>query len=113
MASTSLSKAEKSYVQTSLLSTPPLRGDGRSPHEFRAIALETGVSPLANGSARIDIGRNAHDGGGGTEILAGVKLEVEDVQDGDGIDGGKVICTVSWYVMRFFLVALFPRFLAV
>jgi exosome complex component RRP42 len=100
MASTSLSKAEKSYVQTSLLSTPPLRGDGRSLHDFRAIALETGVSPLANGSARLDIGRNVHDGGGGTEILAAIKLEVEDVEDGDGIDGGRVVCTVSWYVMR-------------
>jgi hypothetical protein len=99
MASTSFSKAEKSYVQTSLLLTLPLRGDGRSLHDFRTISLETGVSPLANGSARLDIGRNAHDGGGGTEVLAAVKLEVEDVQDGEGIDGGRVVCTVSWYVV--------------
>jgi len=94
MATISFSKAEKSYVQTSLLSTPALRGDGRSLHDFRAIALETGVSPLANGSARLDIGRNAYDGGGGTEILAAVKLEVEDVENGDGIDGGRIVCTV-------------------
>jgi len=99
MASTSFSKAEKSYVQTSFLLTLPLRGDGRSLHDFRTISLETGVSPLANGSARLDIGRNAHDGGGGTEVLAAVKLEVEDVQDGEGIDGGRVVCTVSWYVV--------------
>jgi hypothetical protein len=100
---TSFSKAEKSYVQTSLLSTPPLRADGRSLYDFRAIALETGISPLANGSARLNIGRNAHDGGGGTEVLAAAKLEVEDVEDGDGIDGGRLICTVSWYVTRRFL----------
>jgi exosome complex component RRP42 len=95
----SLSKAEQSYIQTSLLSTPPLRGDGRSLRDFRTIALETGVSPLANGSARLDIGRNPIDGGGGTEVLAAVKLEVEDVEDGDGVDGGRVVCTVSWYVV--------------
>lgn len=94
----SLSKAEKSYVQTSLLSTPPLRGDGRSLQDFREIALETGVAPLANGSARVDIGRNAHDGGGGTEVLAAVKLEVEDAETGDGVDGGRVVCAVSWCV---------------
>lgn len=96
MASTSLSKAEISYVQASLLSTPPLRGDGRFLDDFRTIALETGISPLANGSARLGIGRNAHDGGGGTEVLAAVKLEVEDVEDGDGIDGGRIVCSVSW-----------------
>jgi len=95
----SLSRAEKSYVQSSLLSTPPLRGDGRSLYDFRAIALETGGSPLANGSARLNVGRNAHDGGGGTEVLAATKLEVEDVEDGDGIDGGRLVCTVSWYVL--------------
>jgi len=104
MATISFSKAEKSYVQTSLLSTPALRGDGRSLHDFRAIALETGVSPLANGSARLDIGRNAYDGGGGTEILAAVKLEVEDVENGDGIDGGRIVCTVCWSVIIIFFI---------
>lgn len=96
MASTSLSKAEKSYICTSLLSDPPLRGDGRSLTDFRAIALETGVSPLANGSARLDLGRNAHNGGGSTEILAASKLEVEDVERGEGVDGGRLTCTVTW-----------------
>ncbi|EGN97246.1 hypothetical protein SERLA73DRAFT_123997 [Serpula lacrymans var. lacrymans S7.3] len=91
----SLSKAEKSYIQSSLLSKPPLRADGRALYDFRAVALETGVAPLANGSARINIGRNAHDGGGGTEILAAVKLEVETVADGEGVDGGRVVGTVS------------------
>lgn len=102
MNTISLSKAEKSYVQSSLLSTPPLRIDGRSLHDFRTIALETGVSPLANGSARLDIGRNLQDGGGGTEVLAAVKVEVEDVENGDGVDGGRVVCTVSWYAFFYF-----------
>lgn len=99
MATVLSSKAEKSYVQTALLSTPAHRGDGRSLYDFRTIALETGVSPLANGSARLDIGRSTNDGGGGTEVLAAVKLEVEDVEDGDGVDGGRIVCTVSWYAV--------------
>ncbi|KAF8130595.1 ribosomal protein S5 domain 2-type protein [Boletus edulis] len=98
---TSLSKAEKSYIQSSLLSDPPLRLDGRSLEDYRPIALETGVVPLANGSAKVCIGRPGRGGyvqeaggvGGGTEVVAGVKLEVAGVGDGEG--GGKVACTVS------------------
>ncbi|KAF9466718.1 ribosomal protein S5 domain 2-type protein [Collybia nuda] len=92
MASISLSKAEKSYIQTGLLSNPPLRADGRSSLDFRSVALETGVAPLANGSARISIGRTSN--GGGTEVLAAAKLEVESVGE-DGVDGGRIMCTVS------------------
>jgi exosome complex component RRP42 len=99
---TSLSKAEKAYIQSSLLSDPPLRLDGRSPEDYRLIALEAGVAPLANGSARVCIGRSGRGGdteeaggtGGGTEVVVGVKLEVDAV--GDDEDGGKVVCTVSW-----------------
>ncbi|KAJ6463966.1 ribosomal protein S5 domain 2-type protein [Mycena sanguinolenta] len=96
MASVSTSKAEISYIQTGLLSNPPLRADGRGLHDFRAIALETGVAPLANGSAHLTIGKNPHDSGGGTEILAAAKLEVETV-DGlsEGVNGGRIVCTVS------------------
>lgn len=90
-----LSKAEKSYIQTGLLSTSPSRTDGRSLHEFRSVALETGVAPLANGSAKLSIGRSAHDGAGGTQVLAAVKVEVENVAD-DMPDTGRVVCTVSW-----------------
>jgi exosome complex component RRP42 len=99
MASVSLSKAEKSYIQAGLLSSPPLRADGRLPFDFRSVALETGVAPLANGSARVNIGRTAN-GGGGTEVLAAAKLEVESIDD-DGIDGGRIVCTVSWFVLQF------------
>ncbi|KAJ7132904.1 ribosomal protein S5 domain 2-type protein [Mycena crocata] len=97
MTSMSSSKAEISYIQSGLLSDPPLRADGRALHDFRTISLETGVAPLANGSAHINIGKNPHDGGGGTEVLAAAKLEVEtvDLGHGDGADGGRVVCTVS------------------
>ncbi|KAJ7583285.1 ribosomal protein S5 domain 2-type protein [Mycena floridula] len=94
MTSTSISKSEKSYAQSGFLSDPPRRLDGRVLHEFRSIALETGVSPLANGSARLNLGKSLHDGGGGTEIMAASKLEVENVEDG-GIDGGRIVCTVT------------------
>jgi exosome complex component RRP42 len=100
MASISLSKAEKSFIQAGLLSNPPSRADGRSLLDFRAIALETGIAPLANGSARLNIGR-AHDGSGGTEVLAASKLEVENI-DEEGVEGGRIVCTVSWSVSLFF-----------
>ncbi|KIM63308.1 hypothetical protein SCLCIDRAFT_1214388 [Scleroderma citrinum Foug A] len=97
---TTLSKAEISYIRSSLLSDPPLRADGRSPDDFRLIALETGVAPLANGSARVSIGRAgqgrdrlAEGGNGGTEVVAAVKLEVDGI--GEGQEGGNVICSVS------------------
>jgi RNase PH-related exoribonuclease len=93
----SVSKSEKSYIQVGLLSNPPLRADGRSLRDFRTIALETGPAPLANGSARLNMGRNPHDGGGGTEVLAAVKLESENIQD-EGVEGGRIVCTVSWFV---------------
>ncbi|KAI3603973.1 exosome component [Moniliophthora roreri] len=90
----SISKAEKSFIQAGILGNPPRRADGRSLHDFRPIALETGVAPLSNGSARLNIGRNPHDGSGGTEVLAAVKLEVENVEE-DGADGGRIVCSVS------------------
>lgn len=98
MASILLSKSERAYTQASLQATPPLRADGRDLLDFRTVLLETGVAPLANGSARLNIGKIAREGGGGTEILAAVKLEVEDVETGDGVDGGRVVCSVTWCV---------------
>ncbi|MBU2561270.1 MAG: exosome complex protein Rrp42 [Nanoarchaeota archaeon] len=44
------------------------RLDGRKPHEYREIKIETGVSKNAEGSAKVKIGD--------TEVIAGVKLEV-------------------------------------
>lgn len=98
MATQLVSKAERAYIQASLQATPPLRADGRGLLDFRTVLLETGVAPLANGSARLNIGKMAHEGGGGTEVLAATKLEVEDMETGDGVDGGRVVCSVSWCV---------------
>ena len=96
-ATVSLSKSEKSYIQSALETVPPLREDGRALHDFRAVLLATGVAPLANGSARVNIGKSPEQGGGGAEVLAATKLEVESVENGDGQDGGRIACTVTWY----------------
>lgn len=93
-APTSVSKSEKAYIQASLHATDALRADGRTLKDFRTVFLETGVAPLANGSARVNLGKAPHEGGSGTEVIAAVKLEVEDVENGDGVDGGRVACTV-------------------
>jgi exosome complex component RRP42 len=95
----SLSKSEKSYIQTALREPSPIRADGRSLLGYRSIALETGAASLANGSARVNIGKTAgEESGSGTEVIAAAKLEVENVLEGDGVDGGRVVCTVSWFV---------------
>lgn len=103
----SSSKSEQAYIRSSLLADPPLRLDGRSPTDYRPIALETGVAPLANGSARVNIGGAALNGTGGnlagTEVVAAVKLEVEDVSraKSERRQEGRVSCNVSWYAMHF------------
>ena len=105
MAFKALSKSEKTYIQTSLQSPSPLRGDGRSLHQFRAITLQTGVVPIANGSAHLDLGRSSDESMGGTEVLAAAKLEVEDIATAVGSgtstgveEGGRIACFVSWCV---------------
>lgn len=95
----SISKSERAYIQTALHASPPFRADGRGLSDYRTVLLETGVAPLANGSARINIGKAPQEGGGGTEVIAAVKLEVENVADsGEGQDGGRIVCNVSWCV---------------
>ncbi len=100
MTSILLSKAEKSYILTGLTTTQtgPNRADGRSLTDYRTIALETGVAPLANGSARLSIGRNLNDNGGGTEVLAAAKLEVESLDEAFGEETleGRFVVNVSW-----------------
>jgi exosome complex component RRP42 len=49
--------------------TKGMRYDGRKMDEYRPITIETGVSHMAEGSARVKIG--------GTEVIAGVKLGVD------------------------------------
>ena len=110
MAFKALSKSEKAYIQTSLQAQSPLRGDGRSLHEFRSVTLQTRVVPIANGSAHLNLGRSSDESIGGTEVLAAAKLEVEDIAsasaaaldnsngDGNGVEGGRIACSVSWCV---------------
>jgi len=85
-----ISKSEASYIQSSLLATAPLRGDGRSLLDYRPIAIETGVAPTSNGSSRAVVG--------GTEVIVGIKLEVEDhfSVGGEGRDGGRIDSVVTW-----------------
>ena len=95
----SISKSERAYIQTSLQAKPPFRADGRGLTDYRTVFLETGVAPLANGSARVNLGKSAHEGGGGTEVIAAVKLEVEDVENGDGVDGGYATAADLWHCL--------------
>ncbi len=101
MAFKALSKSEKAYIQTSLQAQSPLRADGRSLHEFRAVTLQTGVVSIANGSAHLNLGRSSDESIGGTEVLAAAKLEVEDTaaaNGSSGVEGGRIVCMVSWCV---------------
>jgi exosome complex component RRP42 len=103
MAFKALSKSEKAYIQTSLQAQSPLRGDGRSLYEFRSVTIQTRVVPIANGSAHLNLGRSSDASIGGTEVLAAAKLEVEDIAStsatpGSGVEGGRIVCTVSWCV---------------
>lgn len=94
-----LSKAEKSYIRTGILSNPPSRADGRALTALRLISVHLGVAGLANGSARLSIGRTVtvSPHGGGTEVLAATNLEVETIGPGsEAVDGGRIVCTVTW-----------------
>ncbi|KAG8718062.1 hypothetical protein FRC09_013237 [Ceratobasidium sp. 395] len=90
-----LSKAEASYIRTSLLGasndSSQLRGDGRTALAYRPIHLELGVASTTNGSARSRIGE--------TEVWTGIKLEVEKNRtryaDAEGKDGGRVEVVVT------------------
>lgn len=60
-ASMSVSKSERSYIQASLQANPPVRADGRSLQDYRTVLLETGIAPLANGGARVSIGKSPQE----------------------------------------------------
>ncbi|HII17620.1 TPA: exosome complex protein Rrp42 [Candidatus Woesearchaeota archaeon] len=62
------------------------RLDGRKAEEFREISLETGVTKTAEGSARVKIG--------GTEVMAGVKMEVVTPYP-DAPEDGTIIVNVE------------------
>jgi len=78
--SSSLSPSERSYIITGFTHpTSPTRLDGRSLLTPRPIIISYGDAPQANGSARVVID-------GGTEVIAGIRLEAMDV---DPTDKGK------------------------
>lgn len=81
------SHAELSYAATAVKKA--FRADGRAPTDYRNISVATGVVAQANGSARVSLG--------GTEIVCGIKLDTEDLHEGER-NAGKLICTVDWSV---------------
>lgn len=70
MALSVLSPAERDYIITGLSQPTPSRLDGRSLLTPRPISVSYAEAPQASGSARLVIG--------GTEVIAGVRLEVGD-----------------------------------
>ncbi|GAA5853321.1 hypothetical protein JCM8547_000283 [Rhodosporidiobolus lusitaniae] len=74
----------------------PLRPDGRSPLQYRDLVLQTGVSQAqgALGSARVVVEDAGGTGGGAsTEVWAGVRGEVETMEEGQ--EGGKVVVSLE------------------
>jgi hypothetical protein len=71
MAISVLSPAERDFVVTGLAQTPPCRLDGRDLLTPRPISISYAEAPQASGSSRVLIG--------GTQVVAGIRLEVGDV----------------------------------
>ena len=92
---TTLSPSERSYIITGISnSTAPTRLDGRDLLTPRPISISYGDAPQANGSARIVVD-------GGTEVIAGIRLEVGDVDPsvkGKGKEGWRAKVDVDVYV---------------
>lgn len=72
--STAVSPSERSYILTGLSHpTQPTRLDGRGLKQSRPISISYGDAPQASGSARVILG--------GTEVLAGIRLEVSEPRE--------------------------------
>ena len=71
MAISVLSPAERDFVVTGLAQIPPSRLDGRDLLTPRPISISYAEAPQASGSSRVLIG--------GTQVVAGIRLEVGDV----------------------------------
>ena len=79
---------------------PPIQADGHFLLNYHLIALKTGVTSLTNGSARVNVGKTAgEESGSGTEVIAAVKLGVESVLNEERSDDGRIVSTVSWFVL--------------
>jgi exosome complex component RRP42 len=73
---TTISPSERSYIISGLSDPSPTRLDGRAPEASRPISISYADAPQASGSARVIVG--------GTEVLAGIRLEVGDIEEGSG-----------------------------
>lgn len=62
------------------------REDSRKMHEFRSIAIETGLLGNAEGSAQVDLGA--------TRVLAGVKLTLDEPME-DTPNQGSLVCSAE------------------
>ncbi|KAJ2723074.1 hypothetical protein GGI07_002901 [Coemansia sp. Benny D115] len=91
MASLILSPAEQDYITRGVESG--FRSDGRGSLDRREVTLRTGMISQANGSARCRIGNL----GTGTDILVGVKAEVNAWTPGDNVpeNSGAIVCNVE------------------
>jgi exosome complex component RRP42 len=89
-----LSPAERDFIVTGLSQTPPSRLDGRDLLTSRPISISYAEAPQASGSSRVLIG--------GTEVVAGVRLEVGDVDSSapKGKEGWRGKVEVDVYVSR-------------
>lgn len=81
----SISTTQQSYTLSGLLSSPPLRLDGRSLLAFRPLHISTGLAPQAAGSAQCLLG--------GTRCTVVVSAEVID---GAEAQGPHMSCDVDW-----------------
>ncbi|CAM9524218.1 unnamed protein product [Choristocarpus tenellus] len=89
------SKSEREYVTLGV--ELGIRGDGRGRLDYRAVAVQAGVLPQSNGSARVTIAHN------GTDVLAAVKVEVGEPEVGFPSRGRVVVCVECSN-------SLFPKF---
>ncbi|KAJ2544733.1 hypothetical protein EV175_005868 [Coemansia sp. RSA 1933] len=89
MASLVLSPAEQDFIIRGV--EKGLRSDGRSNLDRREVTLRTGMISQANGSARCRIGNL----GVGTDVLVGVKAEVNTWTPGEPETAGSIVCNVE------------------
>ncbi|KAK1922729.1 ribosomal protein S5 domain 2-type protein [Papiliotrema laurentii] len=87
-----LSPAERTYIISGLSHpTDPTRLDGRTLLTPRSIEVSYGDAPQASGSARVILG-------GATEVVAGIRLEVQDIDTsskGKGKEGWRAVVEVD------------------
>ncbi|KAJ1736078.1 hypothetical protein H4S06_004024 [Coemansia sp. BCRC 34490] len=89
MASLVLSPAEQDFIIRGI--EKGFRGDGRGNLDRREVTLRTGMISQASGSARCRIGNL----GVGTDVLVGVKAEVNAWTPGEPEALGSVVCNVE------------------